>query len=107
MSPTSVLKEQKGNCFDYAILLTSLLVGVGYDAYCVCGYASEDICLLNLGRNPCPKLKEEEEVWNEREREREGGGGREGGRDVCSSCYLLYGTGEYTLASHSFCSGGR
>jgi transglutaminase-like putative cysteine protease len=59
-----VLDEQKGNCFDYAILLASLLIGVGYDAYCVCGYASEDVCLFNLGRNICPLLKDEEEVKN-------------------------------------------
>lgn len=57
-----MLKEQRGNCFDYAVLLASLLIGVGYDAYCVCGYASQDVCLLNLGRDTCPSLKEKEEV---------------------------------------------
>ena len=62
VSPTLVLKEQKGNCFDYAILLASLLIGVGYDAYCVCGYASQDVCLLNVGRNTNPLLSEKEEV---------------------------------------------
>ena len=66
VSPTLVLSEQKGNCFDYAILLASLLIGVGYDAYCVCGYASQDVCLLNVGRNFCPQLKEKEEVKTKR-----------------------------------------
>lgn len=59
-----VLNEQRGNCFDYAILLASLLIGVGYDAYCVCGYASEDVCLLNLGRHTCPLLQGKKEVLN-------------------------------------------
>lgn len=62
VSSTVVLKEQKGNCFDYAILLASLLIGVGYDAYCVCGYATRDVSLLNLSRNQCPLLQETEEV---------------------------------------------
>ena len=39
-SPTTVLWNQKGNCFEYSILLASLLQGVGYDAYVVCGYAT-------------------------------------------------------------------
>lgn len=62
VSSTLVLQEQEGNCFDYAMLLASLLIGVGYDAYCVCGYASQDVCLLNLGRNTCPTLQEKKEV---------------------------------------------
>lgn len=62
VSATLVLQEQEGNCFDYAMLLASLLIGVGYDAYCVYGYASQDVCLLNLGRNTCPMLQEKKEV---------------------------------------------
>jgi len=38
-SPTSVLKDQAGDCFDLSILLCSLLLGIGYDAYVVVGYA--------------------------------------------------------------------
>ena len=38
-SPTSVLRWQAGDCFDMSILLCSLLLGVGYDAYVVVGYA--------------------------------------------------------------------
>ena len=36
-SPTNVGKWQKGDSFDISILLCSLLIGVGYDAYCVYG----------------------------------------------------------------------
>lgn len=38
---------QEGNCFDFSILLTSLLRGVGYDAYVVSGYATKDIALMD------------------------------------------------------------
>ena len=61
-SPTQVLKQQKGNAFEYSVLLASLLIGVGYDAYCVCGYASQDITLLNQTRKVCPLLTQKEEV---------------------------------------------
>ncbi|KAJ3595836.1 hypothetical protein NHX12_002250 [Muraenolepis orangiensis] len=38
-SPTLVLESQRGTCFDSSTLLCSLLLGAGYDAYCVSGYA--------------------------------------------------------------------
>ena len=56
ISPTTVLQTQKGNTFDYGVLLTSLLIGVGYDAYCVCGYATSDVTLFNQTRRECPLL---------------------------------------------------
>ena len=62
VSPTTVLKQQKGNCFDYSVLLASLLIGVGYDAYCVCGYADQEVTLLNQMRRTCPLLQEKREV---------------------------------------------
>ena len=42
-SPTEVLRRQQGNCFDFSNLLCSLLLGAGYDAYCVCGYATKEV----------------------------------------------------------------
>jgi len=38
-SPSAVITWQAGDCFDMAQLLASLLLGVGYDAYVVSGYA--------------------------------------------------------------------
>jgi hypothetical protein len=38
---------QSGNCFDYSVLLVSLLRGFGYDAYVVSGYATRDITILD------------------------------------------------------------
>ncbi|XP_030643525.1 dynein regulatory complex subunit 7 [Chanos chanos] len=55
-SPALVLQTQRGTCFDFSTLLCSLLLGAGYDAYCVSGYAVKDICLLNQSRQECPLL---------------------------------------------------
>ena len=38
-SPSFTLSNQAGDCFDMAQVLCSLLLGVGYDAYVVSGYA--------------------------------------------------------------------
>eukprot|EP00795_Rhopilema_esculentum_P003398 gene3398-1756_t len=56
-SPTTVLKRQKGNCFDYSILLCSLLIGNGYDAYCVSGYANRETTLMDQTREVCPMVE--------------------------------------------------
>ncbi|CAD8136523.1 unnamed protein product [Paramecium octaurelia] len=46
-SPTNVARWQKGDCFDLAMLLCSVLIGVGYDAYCVYGTAPRSITSKN------------------------------------------------------------
>ena len=46
-SPTNTAKWQKGDCFDLTILLCSVLIGVGYDAYCVYGTAPRSITSKN------------------------------------------------------------
>ncbi|CAD8138022.1 unnamed protein product [Paramecium pentaurelia] len=46
-SPTNVARWQKGDCFDLSILLCSVLIGVGYDAYCVYGTAPRSITSKN------------------------------------------------------------
>ncbi|XP_023697416.2 dynein regulatory complex subunit 7 isoform X1 [Paramormyrops kingsleyae] len=55
-SPTWVLKTRRGSCFDFTTLLCSLLLGAGYDAYCVSGYAVKETCLLNQSCQECPLL---------------------------------------------------
>ncbi|XP_043937261.1 dynein regulatory complex subunit 7 isoform X2 [Protopterus annectens] len=64
-SPITVLKQQQGNCFDYSVLLCSLLIGAGYDAYCVSGYAIKEICLMDESREICPLLMAKEEKETE------------------------------------------
>ncbi|CAN2389309.1 Dynein regulatory complex subunit 7 [Pristimantis euphronides] len=60
-SSYSILRDQKGNCFDFSILLCSLLLGAGYDSYCVSGYATQEMCLMDETRESCPLLKTREE----------------------------------------------
>ena len=62
LSPTTVLKRQKGNCFEYSTLLCSLLIAAGYDAYVVNGYATRETCLADETREICPLLKKKDEV---------------------------------------------
>ncbi|XP_040109831.1 dynein regulatory complex subunit 7 isoform X2 [Oryx dammah] len=65
-SSTTVLKYQKGNCFDFSTLLCSMLIGAGYDAYCVNGYGSQDLCNMDLTREVCPlTMKPKETVKKE------------------------------------------
>ena len=45
-----------------SMVLCSLLIGAGYDAYCVCGYATREITLMDETRNVCPSLKQENKV---------------------------------------------
>ncbi|NXB46819.1 DRC7 protein, partial [Leucopsar rothschildi] len=64
-SPTTILKYQRGNCFDFAVLLCSLLIGAGYDAYCVHGYATLEMCFLDQTQELCPLLRKPPEVPEE------------------------------------------
>ncbi|NXR66716.1 DRC7 protein, partial [Rhadina sibilatrix] len=64
-SPTTILKYQRGNCFDFTVLLCSLLIGAGYDAYCVHGYATLEICSLDQTQELCPRLRKPPEVPEE------------------------------------------
>ncbi|NXP28778.1 DRC7 protein, partial [Scytalopus superciliaris] len=61
-SPTTILKYQRGNCFDFTVLLCSMLIGAGYDAYCVHGYATHEICTLDQTHELCPLLRKPQEV---------------------------------------------
>uniref|UniRef100_A0A8C8RNP4 Dynein regulatory complex subunit 7 n=1 Tax=Pelusios castaneus TaxID=367368 RepID=A0A8C8RNP4_9SAUR len=61
-SPTTTLKYQQGNCFGFSVVLCSLLIGAGYDAYCVNGYATREICMMDETREVCPLLKKSKEV---------------------------------------------
>ncbi|CAK9808607.1 Dynein regulatory complex subunit 7 [Anthophora plagiata] len=59
-SPTWLLQFRKGNSFECATFLTSLLLGHGYNAYVVSGYASREQTLCDLTRRPCPYLPQPE-----------------------------------------------
>jgi len=71
-SPSSVLEWRQGDCFDFSMVLCSLLLGVGYDAYCVSGFAPRYITCRNENRQPCPKIGEKRaEASNTREEDGE------------------------------------
>jgi len=61
-SPSSVLKWQIGDCIDMSILLASFLLGVGYDAYVVIGYADKTTCLADETNSAVPALKEQSKM---------------------------------------------
>jgi len=64
-APAHVLKCQAGDCFDLSIATCSLLLGVGYDAYCVSGFAPRFITTRNEARSACPHLEWESEEKKE------------------------------------------
>ncbi|EEB18417.1 conserved hypothetical protein [Pediculus humanus corporis] len=66
-SPQTVLRRQAGHSFEYATLLVSFLIGSGYDAYVVSGYASREICQLDQTRVECPFLTDEKTEETEEE----------------------------------------
>lgn len=39
-----------------------MLIGAGYDAYAVSGYATREICYMDTTRLPNPYIKKREEV---------------------------------------------
>jgi hypothetical protein len=53
-SPANVLTWQAGDSFDFAIILCSLLIGCGYDAYCVYGTAPKEITTKDESLMECP-----------------------------------------------------
>jgi hypothetical protein len=53
-SPANVLNWQEGDCFDFSIVLCSLLIGAGYDAYVVYGTAPKRITTKDESRMECP-----------------------------------------------------
>ena len=55
-SPSTVLQEQRATCFEAATLLCSMLIGAHYEAYCVSGYASREMCECDQSQRECPPL---------------------------------------------------
>ncbi|XP_056897306.1 dynein regulatory complex subunit 7-like isoform X2 [Takifugu flavidus] len=55
-SPSTVLRSQTATCLEAAVLLCSLLIGADYQAFCVSGYASRELCECDLSQQECPLL---------------------------------------------------
>lgn len=58
-APDNVLKWQIGDCFDIAIVLCSILLGVGYNAYVVYGKAPRYITTKDQSNLECPDLSDD------------------------------------------------
>jgi hypothetical protein len=60
-SPLSVLESNTADCFDLSNLLCSFLLGSGYDAYVVYGYAPKFITLKDQSMTKCPMITDASE----------------------------------------------
>lgn len=60
VSPYTTINWQAGDSLDMSIVLVSFLIGVGYDAYVVCGKASKEVTTKSEGNLDCPYIEDEE-----------------------------------------------
>jgi hypothetical protein len=94
-SPSLVLDSHTGDSFDIANLLTSFLLGSGYDAYMVCGYAPSFITLKDqsmtrctlINEGPEPKSKSEPQIVGAGTGTGTGGGGSSSSHGGASSAH--------------------
>lgn len=61
-SPYTTFLRQSGHAFEISTALCSLLIGIGYNAFVVSGYATQDVALRIMTRVDCPYPAEEEQV---------------------------------------------
>lgn len=61
-SPTETLSSHIGDSFDIAHLIASFLLGDGYDAYIVHGYAPRHIALKDQSKTICPMISGPKEI---------------------------------------------
>jgi hypothetical protein len=59
-TPNFTVKSQIGDCYDLAVLLSTLLSGIGYDSYVLVGYADRELTLGDVHYRPCPGVAEPE-----------------------------------------------
>ena len=52
-SPNAVLRRKVGNAYEVCTILCSMLIGAGYKAYIVSGYATEEMCMGDQTRLNC------------------------------------------------------
>ncbi|CAO1418704.1 unnamed protein product [Diamesa tonsa] len=70
LSPEIVLKDRKGNSFEIATLLCSILIGFGFPAMVVSGYATREVTHNDQRRVTCPyKIDEKKEIIAGEEKE--------------------------------------
>ncbi|CAL1530214.1 unnamed protein product, partial [Lymnaea stagnalis] len=63
LAPQTILERLHGHCFEYSTVLCSMLIGAGYDAYVVSGYATREVCNCDLSYNICPFVEQDQVVY--------------------------------------------
>lgn len=61
LSPEAVMRRRKGNSFEMATLLCSILIGNGFPACVVSGYATREIVNNDLRRVVCPFIPKKDD----------------------------------------------
>ena len=88
-SSTQVLEWCVGDAFDFATVLCSYLLGAGYDAYTVMGYAPKDVCERNQTNTACPFLEEAKVVKTKAEENNvEAGEEKNAGEEASGTNYV-------------------
>lgn len=67
LSPESILKRRCGNSLEMATLLCSFLIGSGFPAMVVSGYATREVTTNDQTRVVCPFIPKNEEIMVEKE----------------------------------------
>lgn len=57
-SHLAVFKDRKANCYEHSIIVATVLIGAGYDAYVVDGYATKEVTKLSSLVNFVDTFKE-------------------------------------------------
>ncbi|KAH9491913.1 Dynein regulatory complex subunit 7, partial [Bulinus truncatus] len=63
-SPQTVLERMYGHCFEYSTVLCSMLIGAGYDAFVVSGFATREVCHRDLSYTICPLVEQDHIVFS-------------------------------------------
>lgn len=50
---------QEGNSLEMSLVLSSFLIGFGFDAYVVCGQTDRDTAMMDRTKTTCDLLKKE------------------------------------------------
>jgi hypothetical protein len=100
-SPTMILDTQVADSFGFACVLASFLIGSGYDAYVVSGYAPQWMTLRDEARQICPLLEDDILKSSDGSDNNEKGSPRSGNRASKNSNSNKFGDkAAYDLAPH-------
>ncbi len=62
MHPCRTLATQEGNSLEMSLVLVSLLVGFGFQAYVVCGWARREVATMDRTKETCRFIMEKKVI---------------------------------------------